>query len=155
MIQEHTLRLLLRTLTHIPFRNLHKKLLVVCGIAPEFCQPEPKDGLHTLVSVKERLITVLHILGKIGTFWVHNWIYWALLTARDFSLHVKKVGFSVTLLDCDFQQYSVVGFNLQLLWTNLSWCQAPILVPRRKLYHYQTVAGLLIWGALSDERMGL
>jgi hypothetical protein len=36
--------------------------------------------------------------------------------------------------------------------TNLSWCQAPILGPRSYFYQCQTVAGLLIWGALSDER---
>jgi hypothetical protein len=38
---------------------------------------------------------------------------------------------------------------------SLSWCQAPIWVPRPDFYYYQTVAGLLMWGALYDERMGL
>jgi hypothetical protein len=38
---------------------------------------------------------------------------------------------------------------------SLSWCQAPIWDLRPEFYYYQTVAGLLMWGALSDERTGL
>jgi hypothetical protein len=38
---------------------------------------------------------------------------------------------------------------------NLSWCQAPIWGPKQDFYHCQTVASLLMWGALSDERTGL
>jgi hypothetical protein len=37
----------------------------------------------------------------------------------------------------------------------LSWNQAPIWGLRPDLYYCQTVAGLLRWGALSDERTGL
>jgi hypothetical protein len=36
-----------------------------------------------------------------------------------------------------------------------SWNKAPIWGLRPDLYYCQTVAGLLIWGALSDERTGL
>jgi hypothetical protein len=36
-----------------------------------------------------------------------------------------------------------------------AWCQAPIWVLRPDLYYCQTVTSLLMWGALSDERMGL
>jgi hypothetical protein len=32
---------------------------------------------------------------------------------------------------------------------------SPILGPRKNLCYYQTAAGLLTWGALSDERTGL
>jgi hypothetical protein len=39
--------------------------------------------------------------------------------------------------------------------TSLSWCQSPIWDLRPDLYFCQTVAGLLMWGALSDERTGL
>jgi hypothetical protein len=39
--------------------------------------------------------------------------------------------------------------------TSLSWCQAPIWGPRRDFYYCHTVAGLLMWGILSDERTGL
>jgi hypothetical protein len=38
---------------------------------------------------------------------------------------------------------------------SLSCCQAPIWGLRPDFYYCQTVAGLLMWGALSDERMGL
>jgi hypothetical protein len=36
-----------------------------------------------------------------------------------------------------------------------SWNKAPIWGVRPDLYYCQTAAGLLIWGALSDERTGL
>jgi hypothetical protein len=38
---------------------------------------------------------------------------------------------------------------------SLSWCQAPIWGPRLDFYYCQTVAGFIMWGALSEERMGL
>jgi hypothetical protein len=37
----------------------------------------------------------------------------------------------------------------------LSWNKAPIRGLRPGFYYSQTVAGLLMWGALSDERTGL
>jgi predicted Rdx family selenoprotein len=37
----------------------------------------------------------------------------------------------------------------------LCWNKAPIWGLRPDFYYHQTVAGLLIWGALSDERTGL
>jgi hypothetical protein len=38
---------------------------------------------------------------------------------------------------------------------SLSWNKAPIWGLRPDLYYCLTIAGLLIWGALSDERSGL
>jgi hypothetical protein len=38
---------------------------------------------------------------------------------------------------------------------SLFWWQIPISGPRPDFYYCQTVAGLLMWGALSDERTGL
>jgi hypothetical protein len=38
---------------------------------------------------------------------------------------------------------------------SLSWCQAPIWGLRPDFYYCQIVTGLLMWGALSDERTGL
>jgi hypothetical protein len=38
---------------------------------------------------------------------------------------------------------------------SLSWCQAPIWGPGSDFYYCQRVAGFLMWGALSDERMCL
>jgi hypothetical protein len=37
----------------------------------------------------------------------------------------------------------------------LSWCRAPIWSPWPDLSFRLTIAGFLMWGALSDERMGL
>jgi hypothetical protein len=38
---------------------------------------------------------------------------------------------------------------------SLSWNKAPVWGLRPDLYYSQTVAGLLTWGALSDERTDL
>jgi hypothetical protein len=38
---------------------------------------------------------------------------------------------------------------------SLSWFQAPISGPRPNFYYCHTVAGLLMWGAVSDERTDL
>jgi hypothetical protein len=38
---------------------------------------------------------------------------------------------------------------------SLSWCQAPSGAQDHIFYYCQTVAGWLMWGALSDERTGL
>jgi hypothetical protein len=38
---------------------------------------------------------------------------------------------------------------------SLPWCQAPIWGPRPYFCYCQTVAGLLMWGALPEKRMGL
>jgi hypothetical protein len=38
---------------------------------------------------------------------------------------------------------------------SLSWNKAPIWGPRPDIHYSQTVAGLFMWGALSDERTGL
>jgi hypothetical protein len=38
---------------------------------------------------------------------------------------------------------------------SLSWNNAPIWDLQPDFYYCQTVAGLLMWGALSDERTGL
>jgi hypothetical protein len=38
---------------------------------------------------------------------------------------------------------------------SLSWNKAPIWGLRPDFYYCQTVVGLLMWGALSDERTGL
>jgi hypothetical protein len=38
---------------------------------------------------------------------------------------------------------------------SLSWCQAPVWGLWPNFYYCQTIAGLLMWSALSDERSGL
>jgi hypothetical protein len=51
------------------------------------------------------------------------------------------------------QSQSYITTDGQL--ASLSWCQAPIWGPRPNFYYSQTVAGLLMWSALSDEGLGL
>jgi hypothetical protein len=66
--------------------------------------------------------------------WIGNWIYWRRITRQSQSQnYVTTDGYSASL----------------------SWCQAPILGLRPEFCYCKTVAGLLIWGALSDERTGL
>jgi hypothetical protein len=48
-----------------------------------------------------------------------------------------------------------VMLRLTVSWPPLSWCQASIWGLRPDLYYCWTVAGLLMWVALSDERTGL
>jgi hypothetical protein len=45
--------------------------------------------------------------------------------------------------------------NQSYVTTILSWCQASLWGPRPECYYCQIVAGLLMWGPLSDERKGL
>jgi hypothetical protein len=54
---------------------------------------------------------------------------------------------------CSSQSQSYVTTDGQS--ANMSWCQVPILDLRTDFYFCQTVADLLIWGALSGERTGL
>jgi hypothetical protein len=56
-------------------------------------------------------------------------------------------------LDCQSQSQSYVTTDGQP--ASLSWNKAPIWGLRPDLDYCLTVAGLLIWGALSDERTGL
>jgi hypothetical protein len=49
------------------------------------------------------------------------------------------------------QSYVITGGQS----ASLSWNEAPIWGLRPDLYYCQTVAGLLMWGALSDDRTGL
>jgi hypothetical protein len=70
-------------------------------------------------------------------------------------LYPQALGFpSFTPLLARIQKSrSHVTTNGQL--ASLSWNKAPIWDLRPDFYHCQTVAGLLMWGALSNERTGL
>jgi hypothetical protein len=61
----------------------------------------------------------------------------------DLLLHLLKAEVKVKIITID-------GYS-----TSLSWCEAPIWGPQPELHYRQTIAGLLIWGAFSDERTGL
>jgi hypothetical protein len=58
---------------------------------------------------------------------------------------------------CQLQVKVKVKFMLRptVQLASLSWNKARICGLRPDLYYCQTVAGLLMWGALSDERTGL
>jgi hypothetical protein len=60
--------------------------------------------------------------------------------------------FKITL-ECFTESESYVTTDGQP--ASLSWNKAPIWGLRPDFYYCQTVAGLLMWGALSDERTGL
>jgi hypothetical protein len=64
------------------------------------------------------------------------------------------VGVSMTRMFC-FQSRSHSYATTDGQSVSLSWCQAPIWGPRPDFCYLKTVAGFLIWGALSDERTGL
>jgi hypothetical protein len=59
----------------------------------------------------------------------------------------------VSKLDLLYLSLSLVTTDCQS--ASLSWKKAPIWGLRPNSYYCQTVAGFLIWGALSDERTSL
>jgi hypothetical protein len=76
----------------------------------------------------------------------------SLVTWTVISLAPTKFEPLIFSTDCSKSQSCVTTDGQS---TNLSWCQAPICSPRPDFYCSQTVVGLLMWGALSIERMGL
>jgi hypothetical protein len=67
--------------------------------------------------------------------------------------HQPTTSLHFTQLNCSSQSQSYVTTDGQS--ASLSWNKAPIWGLRPDLYYCQTVAVLLMWGALSDERTGL
>jgi hypothetical protein len=75
----------------------------------------------------------------------------------------KKYGMLVSSVSANiaFAIFSAIQSQIQSYVTtegqsaSLSWLQAPIWGPRSDCYYCQTVTGLLMRGALSDERTGL
>jgi hypothetical protein len=56
---------------------------------------------------------------------------------------------------CQSQSQSQNSVTTDGQSASLSWNKAPIWDLRPDFYYCQTVSGLLMWGALSDERTGL
>jgi hypothetical protein len=75
------------------------------------------------------------------------------LSRARFLVETYNLQFYMQLQYVQSQSQSYVTTNRQSV--SLSWCQAPILVPRPDFYYWQTVSGFLMWGAVSDERAGL
>jgi hypothetical protein len=103
-----------------------------------------------------------------------DWIYWHLVQSRLITIRYKnsQSNFSRALLPWLPRTRSILVLVLRLTSekvkvtsqsyvmtdgqsASLSWNKAPIWGLRPDLYYCQTVAGLLMWGALSDERTGL
>jgi hypothetical protein len=63
------------------------------------------------------------------------------------------IGTELSLFCTQSQSQSYVTTDNQS--ASLSWYKAPMWGLKPDLYFCQTVAGLWIWGALSDERTGL
>jgi hypothetical protein len=78
-------------------------------------------------------------------------------------LPLLSTQFNSPALNLTLRQAGVSKFDFPLHYTlrptvhsaSLFWNQAHIWALRPDLYYCQTVAGLLMWGALSDERTGL
>jgi hypothetical protein len=95
------------------------------------------------------------------------WIYWHLLLQslvitinynNSQSIFSRTLPWllrtrSILVLRLIVQSQSYVTTDGQS--ASLSWNKAPIWGLRPDLYYCMTVAGLLMWGALSDERTGL
>jgi hypothetical protein len=84
--------------------------------------------------------------------------YWSLLGNESY---LVTKDFLTALNDVCLTNESRVELSLSLMLTtdgqsaSLSWNKAPIWGLRPDYYYCQTVAGLLMWGAVSDERTGL
>jgi hypothetical protein len=87
--------------------------------------------------------------GECSTFSGFPNCPWPQLTASHFS----KLQLSTDPINSSGQSQNYVTTDGQS--ASLSWCQAPTWGQRPDFYYSQTVAGLLMWGALSEERMGL
>jgi hypothetical protein len=96
-----------------------------------------KDGIWIWWSNLSVLYTTCYNISQIAIF---NWT----LSTSDFQLNwTVSSGQSQSYVTTDGQS------------ANLSWNKATIWGLRPDLYNCETVAGLLMWGALSDERTGL
>jgi hypothetical protein len=62
---------------------------------------------------------------------------------------------SLRVASCEFKCESESHMTTDGQSTSLPWNKAPICGLRPDFYYSQTVAGLLMWGALCDDRMDL
>jgi hypothetical protein len=83
-----------------------------------------------------------------------------LLTVEILQLHALRyylhsVACRILFTDRLTQSQSQIHVTTDDQSASLSWNKAPIWGVRPDFHYCQTIAGLLIWGALSDERSGL
>jgi hypothetical protein len=86
-----------------------------------------------------------------STIWAPGWppFHTSLL------VFCSQAGFQLTTDNWTGQSQSQSYVTTDGQSASLSWNKAPIWGLRPDLYYCQTVAGLLLWGALSHERTGL
>jgi hypothetical protein len=76
-------------------------------------------------------------------------------TYHTFGVLLKFLLFHYTQVLCQSKTQSKIYITTDGQSASLSWNKAPIWGLRPDLDYCQTVAGLLMWCALSEERMGL
>jgi hypothetical protein len=95
----------------------------------------------------------------ITSFELDYWIYWHVLYNLSIKISYSAISdlptsqITRTGLDWTAESESYITTDGQS--ASLSWNKVPIWGLRPDLNYCLTVAGLLIWGVLSDERMGL
>jgi hypothetical protein len=150
----------------------HSKLQVITVISTIYKSPQHPLKFPACCVFTSRSLTMASNSGDSSAPRTHvlssqfplqnSCLNWQLPGCRPF--HTKLLVFSsqadvqttlcqLTTNKCQSQSQSFVTTDGQS--TSLSWCQAPIWGVRPNIYCCQTVAGLFMWGVLSDERTGL
>jgi hypothetical protein len=121
--------------------NTHR-LVSTIPLALSWQRLLPRKVLQFLCSRRARWLT-LHI-------WTHSAIFSAYLPEPNSRLtaHLERLNST----DYSESEFYVTTDGQS---TSLSWNKASIWGLWPDFYYCQTVAGLLMWGAFSDERMGL
>jgi hypothetical protein len=133
----------------------------------------PYESLFTLNNSIRSMAD--HIVSCKGIAWLiimgsgfYDWIFWHFFTITvDYNSAHTELLLNVCLtnlsllsesrtLNPEFESNRVESYvTTDGQSASLSWNKAPIWGLRPHFYYCQTVAGLLMWGALSDERAGL
>jgi hypothetical protein len=125
------------------------------------CEPPQPTNLWMLEPVFMKL--GMYIITYEGLEWLviissglNDWIYWNFFyNYRIITVHIQNscwINHDSSLTNT-VRVESYVATDGQS--ASLSWNKAPIWGLRPNFYYCQTVAGLLLWVALSDERMSL
>jgi hypothetical protein len=142
---------------------------------------ESEELLYNWHLTANQFVMALSLLWLMTRYFFNNWtlmviILWNILSDNNMGLslmnmlglcqlyvsHIQHFIENSSLYKIDKSSISpMTGFSFQSYvmtdsqLASLSWCQAPIWGPRPDFCYCQAVAGLLMWGTISDERMGL
>jgi hypothetical protein len=106
------------------------------------------DWIYWHLLVQSRLIIISY--NNSQSFFIRTLLRWLPRTRSILVLVLRLTEFWSATTDCNSSQsQSYVTTDVQS--ASLSWCQAPIWDWRPDIFFGLTVAGLLMWGALSDE----